>query len=110
MSDASGAPLIASASDLKELVAHLRVVGRFAFDTEFVSEETFEPVLCLIQVATTERLAVVDPLQVGDLSPFWSLVHDPSLDVIMHASGEDIRICLLRTGRIPRRVFDVQIA
>ena len=28
----------------------------------------------------------------------------------MHAAGEDMRICLLRTGAVPRRVFDVQIA
>ena len=102
--------LITTPAQLHELVNHVRAVERFAFDTEFVSEETFEPVLCLIQVATAERLAVIDPLQVGDLSPFWSLVHDPALEVVMHAAGEDMRICLLRTGKIPRRVFDVQIA
>src|SRR5436305_11014042 len=101
---------ITTPAQLHELVNHVRAAGRFAFDTEFVSEETFEPVLCLIQLATTARLAVIDPQQVGDLSPFWSLVHDPDLDVVMHASGEDMRICLLRTGRIPPRVFDVQIA
>ena len=28
----------------------------------------------------------------------------------MHAAGEDMRICLLRTGAVPRRIFDVQIA
>jgi ribonuclease D len=75
-----------------------------------VSEETFEPVLCLIQVMTAERLAVIDPQAIPDLGPFWELVHDPALEVVMHAAGEDMRICLLRTGAIPRRVFDVQIA
>ena len=28
----------------------------------------------------------------------------------MHAAGEDLRICLLETGSLPRRVFDVQMA
>ena len=83
---------------------------RFAFDTEFVSEETFEPVLCLIQVATRERLAVIDPLAVRDVGPFWEVVLDPAMQVVMHASGEDLRICMLRTGSLPRRVFDVQVA
>ena len=92
------------------LLEHLRSCGRFAFDTEFVSEDTFEPVLCLIQVATRERLAVIDPLAVHDVRPFWELVCDPSLEVVMHAAGEDLRICLLRTGQLPRRVFDVQMA
>jgi len=104
------APPIATPEALDELVAHIRASGRFAFDTEFVSEETFEPILCLVQVATETRLAVVDPLKVGDLATFWDAVIDPSLEVIMHAAGEDLRICKLKTGTVPRRVFDVQIA
>jgi ribonuclease D len=103
-------PLIATPEALEGLVSDLQESGRFAFDTEFVSEETFEPVLCLVQVATDSRLAVVDPLRVGDLSPFWDAVVDPSLEVVMHAAGEDLRICRLKTGTVPRRVFDVQIA
>ena len=103
-------PLIATPGALRELVDHLREAGRFAFDTEFVSEETFEPVLCLIQVGTTTRLAVVDPFQVGDLTPFWDAVMDPSIEVVMHAAGEDLRIGKMKTGEVPRRIFDVQIA
>ncbi len=103
-------PLITTTSALAEFVTHLRARGRFAFDTEFVSEETFEPNLCLIQVATTERLAVIDPLEVRDLTVFWDAVNDPSLDVVMHAAGEDLRICKIKTGTVPRRIYDVQIA
>jgi len=105
-----GEPPITTTQALGELVAHLRAAGRFAFDTEFVSEDTFEPVLCLVQVATEARLAVVDPLKVGDLSPFWDAVIDPSIEVVMHAAGEDLRICKHQTGTVPRRIFDVQIA
>lgn len=110
MADATDGSLIATASGLEELVGHLREQGRFAFDTEFVSEETFEPVLCLIQVATRDRLAVVDPLAIRDLSPFWNVVIDPTIEVVMHAASEDLRICRFQTGTVPRRVYDVQIA
>jgi ribonuclease D len=110
MADEAGEPLIATDPGLRELVAHLRDAGRFAFDTEFVSEQTFEPVLGLIQVATRDRLAVVDPLAVGDLSPFWDAVIDPAVEVVMHAASEDLRICRFQTGTVPSRVFDVQIA
>ena len=48
----TGDSLITTSQQLQGLIDHLRSIGRFAFDTEFVSEETFEPVLCLIQVAT----------------------------------------------------------
>jgi ribonuclease D len=108
--EAEEPPLISTRAGLEELVAHIRAVGRFAFDTEFVSEETFEPNLCLVQVATTERLAVIDPLAVRDLKGFWAAVVDPAIEVVMHAAGEDLRICKIQTETVPARVFDVQIA
>ncbi|WP_165063862.1 ribonuclease D [Paludisphaera rhizosphaerae] len=110
MPDPRQESLVATAAGLLELIEHVRGEGRFGFDTEFVSEDTFEPVLCLIQVATSQRLAVVDPLAVGDLTPFWEVVLDPAIEVVMHAAGEDMRICLMRTGELPERVFDVQLA
>jgi ribonuclease D len=66
-------------------------------------------VLCLIQVATRERLAVIDPLAVREVSPFWDVVLDPTVEVVMHAAGEDLRICLIRTRSLPQRLFDVQM-
>ncbi len=102
--------MITTRPQLRDLIGRLRDSGRFAFDTEFVSEETFEPVLCLIQVAAADVLAVIDPEAVGDVSSFWELVQDPAMNVVMHAAGEDLRICHLRTGKLPERVFDVQIA
>ena len=101
---------IASQAGLNDLVDHLRLRKRFAFDTEFVSEDTYEPELGLIQVATTERLVIVDPIAVPDITPFWEAVIDPSLEVVMHAAGEDLRICNLQIGRLPSRVVDVQVA
>jgi ribonuclease D len=110
MTASTGASLITTTLQLLSLVEHVRAMGRFAFDTEFVSEETFEPVLCLIQVATRERLALIDPLAVRDLDPFWNVVCDPAIEVVMHAAGEDLRICLIKSGRLPRRIYDVQMA
>jgi ribonuclease D len=110
MAPGTAAEIITTPGQLARLVEHLRESGRFALDTEFVSEDTFEPILCLLQLATRDRLAVIDPLAVSDLSPLWALVNDPSIEVVMHAAGEDLRICHLKTGSLPRRVFDVQIA
>ena len=108
--DGTQAEIITTRAQLHSLVAHLRSSRRFALDTEFVSEDTFEPVLCLLQLATRDRLVVIDPLAVGDVSLLWELVNDPSVEVVMHAASEDLRICHLKTGTLPRRVFDVQIA
>ncbi len=102
--------LITTDAALADLIVHLRSSGRFAFDTEFVSESTFEPVLCLIQVATRDRLAAVDPLAFEDVRDFWDVVNDPAIEVVMHAAGEDLRIGKLQSGHLPARVVDVQIA
>ncbi|MDG3006382.1 ribonuclease D [Paludisphaera mucosa] len=112
MPDSRHESLIADAAGLNDLIDHIREERRFGFDTEFVSEDTYEPVLCLIQVATSRRLAAVDPLALaaGDLDAFWAVVLDPEIEVVMHAAGEDMRICLMRTGKLPARVFDVQLA
>src|SRR5262245_35975432 len=110
MSASTGDSLITTTRQLEDLVEHMKSAGQFGFDTEFVSEDTFEPVLCLIQVATRERLVLIDPLAVRDLEPFWDVVCDPAIEGVMHAAGEDLRICLIKTARLPRRAVDVQRA
>jgi ribonuclease D len=90
--------------------SHLRAAERFAFDTEFVTEDTFTPVLCIVQVASADRLAIIDALAVGDLAPFWSIVADPPGQVVAHAADAEIRFCQQCTERDAAAIFDVQIA
>jgi ribonuclease D len=110
MPDRRPSQSITTQEGLDDLVAHLHDVRRFAFDTEFVSEDSYEPELGLVQVASAERLAAVDPLAVPDLGPLWEAIHDPAIEVVTHAAGEDLRILWFRTGRLPSRVVDVQVA
>lgn len=93
--------------DFCEVIASAKIV---AFDTEFVSEDTYTPELCLIQIAADGRLAIVDPLEVGDLSPFWNLLVEPGRETLVHAGREEFRFCLRATGRRPAQWFDVQLA
>jgi len=88
-------------------LAHAQTI---AFDTVFVSEHTYRPVLCLIQVAAGDELAVIDPIAIGDVSPFWEAVAAPGHETIVHAGRGEIEFCLLAIGRPPARLFDVQIA
>lgn len=80
------------------------------FDTEFVSEDTYRPHLCLIQVAADDRLAIIDPLAVGDVTPFWHLLAKPGHETIVHAGREEFRFCLDAIGQRPTNWFDIQIA
>ena len=58
---------INSPAQLADLCGRLARADRIGIDTEFVSEDTFRPELCLIQVATANDLAVIDPYRCGDL-------------------------------------------
>ena len=62
---------------LREFVEHIREAGSFAYDTEFIGEETYYPKLCVVQLSTAARIALVDPLRGVDLEPVWrlSLIH-----------------------------------
>lgn len=81
-----------------------------AFDTEFVSEDTYQPDLCLIQAAVDGELTVIDTKAVDDLTPFWQLLVTPRHQSIVHAGREEFLFCLRSTGRRPHDLLDLQIA
>ena len=96
---------------LADLCRQLKKAGRFALDTEFVGERTYLPRLCLVQVATTDFIALVDTLAVGTMEPLWDLVADPTVGKVLHAAREDLRLAYFGGGkRLPGGVFDTQIA
>jgi ribonuclease D len=102
--------IVAQSQDVGRVCADLAECRKFGLDTEFVGENTYHPNLCLIQLATEKRLYLIDPLTVGPLDAFWSLVIDPANLVVVHAGREEIRLCRLWTGRTPGHFYDLQIA
>jgi ribonuclease D len=102
--------IVTTPEELTACCEHLAACRRFGFDTEFVGENTYHPHLCLVQVATAERLYLIDPLAVGPIDPFWRLVVDPQNLVVVHAGREEVRLCRLWAGQPPGNFFDLQIA
>lgn len=88
-------------------LAQNTVIG---WDTEFISERSLVPELCLIQISTFDTLYLIDPLSVGPLDELWQILTDPGRTVVCHGSREEIRICQHLSGRLPRGIFDLQIA
>lgn len=103
-------PLITDPDGLRELCVKLEPAARIAIDTEFVPEYTYTPTLCLIQLATDELLALVDPLAVQDLTPLWEAFVRPGREIVLHAGKEEMNFILGNAGRLPEEVFDVQLA
>ncbi len=104
--------LIETRAGLDNFMDHIRAEGSFAYDTEFIGEETFIPKICLLQLATRTRIALIDPFafDAEDLEIVWNAVCDPTLITIVHAGGQDIEAAQRRTNRQALNVIDTQIA
>ncbi|KLE35331.1 ribonuclease D [Aurantiacibacter luteus] len=105
-------PLITKTADLAELCERLAKSDFVCVDTEFMRENTFYPLLCLIQIGNEEEAAAIDPLADGlDLTPLWDLLteNDEVLKVF-HAGGQDVEIVYNFTKKTPYPIFDTQIA
>ena len=64
-----------------------------AVDTEFMRETTYWPKLCLIQVASPDTEACIDPLAEDiDLEPLLEILRDPSVLKVFHAARQDVEI------------------
>jgi ribonuclease D len=104
------AELIANEAALQEFLDHARDVGHVAFDTEFIGEVAYLPRTCLVQLATRERIGLVDPLAVEELGALWELVADPAVLTIVHAGASDMSPVRRSTGREPANIVDIQVA
>ncbi|MCC0030123.1 MAG: ribonuclease D [Brucellaceae bacterium] len=103
--------LIKTTKDLDDIVRILSKSDFVTVDTEFIRETTFWPELCLIQMATRDATALVDPLADGiDLAPFFRLMADTSTVKVFHAARQDIEIVYKLGGLIPTPLFDTQVA
>jgi len=101
---------ITTQGQLQEYCGELSRSGSIAFDTEFVSEHSYRPVLCLIQVAAQRQPALIDAMTVEDLTPFWEAVAQPGHRTIVHAGRGELEFCLRAIGRRPAGLVDVQLA
>ncbi len=80
-------------------------------DTEFMRESTFFSILCLVQMATPEDEAIIDPLAEGiDLEPLKELLMDQSITKVLHAARQDMEIFYRICDAVPGPIFDTQIA
>ncbi|HEV3006920.1 MAG TPA: ribonuclease D [Pirellulales bacterium] len=101
---------ITSADGLEAFCRRLSGARSIAFDTEFVSEHSYRPQLCLVQVAVEGELAAIDPLAVADMKPFWEALAVAGHETIVHAGREEVAFSLAAVGRAPAGLFDVQLA
>lgn len=101
-----------------ELAAAARAAGRFAIDTEFMGEGRYQSLLCLVQIAVEEdgrgnppRVEVLDPLEPGfEPGDLRGVLADPEIEVVLHASRQDIGLLRRSWSTDIHNIFDTQLA
>lgn len=95
---------------LSALCETLRDQPVLALDTEFLREKTYYAKLCLLQVASEDVVACIDPLALDNIDPLLDILYDPSVTKVLHSARQDLEIFFDLRGDLPRPVFDTQIA
>ena len=101
---------ITTDQQLADFCGRLAKAKTIAFDTEFVSEHTYRPDLCLVQVATEDELAMIDTVAVEDIRCFWEVLAEPGHRTIAHAARSEVEFSIRAVDRPPAGLIDVQIA
>lgn len=104
--------LLTDNQDIADICARFATADFITVDTEFMRENTYWPILCLIQISDGKEAAAIDPLAKGvDLGPLLELmVNNENVLKIFHAGGQDVEIIHNLTRKTPHPIFDTQIA
>jgi len=97
-------------ASLAQKCGEWRLLPFVAVDTEFMRVDTFYPIAGLLQVSEGERAYLIDPLLIGDWTPFADLLQDPAVVKVLHACSEDLEVFLRLCGSLPSPLFDTQLA
>ncbi len=80
-------------------------------DTEFIRENSYYPQICLIQIASHTNVAIIDPLAHDIcLSPLYDLLLNDKIVKVMHSARQDMEAFLHYIGKLPKNIYDTQIA
>jgi len=101
--------LIEDEISLQKLCQQYNQAEVLAIDTEFVRTRTLYPKLGLLQVFDGQQLALIDPIAISDLSPFWQLLTNENIVKVLHACSEDLEVFLTSANCKPVNLIDSQI-
>ncbi len=106
----SATPYIDSPAKLAKLLEELGPHKEIGLDTEFISEGRYEPHLCLLQIAASDKVWIVDPLAVPKLDDLWALLVEPDRELVTVAARQEIKFVEKGAGKPPAKMLDLQIA
>ncbi|MFV1997065.1 MAG: ribonuclease D [Acidiferrobacterales bacterium] len=102
--------LVDTTAELEVCCAHLTQQPWIAVDTEFMREKTYYPQLCLVQIASAEKIYCIDKLAIDDTQKLQQVLASRDIIKIFHAARQDMEVLHWLCGMPPVPIFDSQIA
>jgi ribonuclease D len=102
--------LITDPRSLADVVRELSSEALLALDTEASSFHRYRERVCLVQLSSSDRTWLIDPLAIADLKPLGALLAEPRMEVVIHDADYDLRILAKHHGIRVENVFDTLVA
>lgn len=102
--------MIKTPDQLNDFLLAIQDETELAIDTEFKRVSTYYPILCLVQIATESATDCIDVLALDDLEPLFNKLYQDDCLWIVHSARQDIEAMHCLSRRLPRQLFDTQIA
>ena len=102
--------IISQPDQLSAAVQEMGNSREIAVDTEANSRHRYPEQLCLIQIATLNKIFIIDTILLREIGPLQDIIHDASIAKVFHAADYDIRSFNRHSGFQIRGVFDTAIA
>lgn len=102
--------MIVNDKQLCDFLHNIKDETELAIDTEFKRINTYYPILCLVQIATESAIDCIDILAIKNLQPLFDKLYQADCLWIVHSARQDIEAMHHLSGKLPRQLFDTQIA
>ncbi len=102
--------LIDSDNDVNFLISSIKNEEILGIDTEFDWRTTYIPTLSLLQIATKEKIFLIDFLQCKNLKNLKNILEDQDRLIVFHSSRSDATVLYTNLHIKVKNVFDIQIA
>lgn len=101
---------ITTRARLEEVVESAQRQSRVAVDLESNNFHRYPDRVCLVQLATSHAVYLVDPLSIEDIAPLGELLANAAVEKVFHSANSDLRL-LDRDWKFPvRGLFDTSMA
>ena len=102
--------LIDRPAALDAFIEQIDTTQALAVDTEFFRETTYYPQLGLVQLASGNQVALVDPLAFDALPRLGRLLLDAGITKLFHSCSQDLEVLLHELGGLCCPLQDTQVA